>query len=303
VNPKVRLWLAIGLAAAVCAASLGGLFWYRSRESTPAALYKRLPARDALVFYIDFEALRRAGLMRMFDSAKGPEDPEYLGFVSATGFDYKRNLDGAMAAFGPTGRFILAKGRFDWKSLRAYAESQRGKCENSLCRLAGSTPDRRISFLPIQSGLMALAVSTDDVAATRLAAPVAGPEFQVPDAPVWVSLPPAWLKSAAGLPDGTRPFARAVQEAESITLAFAPEGSRFALRLTVVCGGEQDAYDASKQLTSMTALLRKLIALEKQTPNPGDLSGLLVSGTFRNSGNRVFGYWPIERVFVENLLR
>ena len=91
--------------------------------------------------------------------------------------------------------------------------------------------------------------------------------------------------------------------AESITVAFTPEGNRFALKLTVVCDSQQDAYDAWKQLTNMTALLRKLIALEKQTPNPGDLSGLLVSGTFRNAGNRVFGYWPIERVFVENLLR
>ncbi len=302
-KPKVRVWLAIGLGAAICAASVGGLAWYRSRALTPAALYKRLPARDAVVFYFDFEALRRSGLMRVFDSAKAPEDPEYLRFVSSTSFDYKRDLDSAMAAFGPTGRFILAKGRFDWKSLRSYAESQQGKCDNSLCRLIGSAPDRRISFLPIQSGLLALAVSTDDMAAMRLASPAAGPGLPIPDAPVWASLPPSWLKSAEDLPDGTRPFARAVGQAESVILAFAPEGNRFALKLTVVCRGDQDAYDAASQLTRMTGLLRKLIALEKQTPNPGDLSGVLVSGTFRSTGNRVFGYWPIERVFVENLLR
>jgi hypothetical protein len=266
-------------------------------------MYQRLPVRDALVFYVDFEALRRGGLMRLFDSAKGPEDPEYLRFVSGTSFDYKRDLDGVMAAFGPTGHFILAKGRFNWNSLRSYAASQQGKCEDALCRLNGSAPDRRISFLPIQSGLMALAVSTDDSAAMRLTSPAAESGFQIPDAPVWASLPPSWLKSAGNLPDGTRPFARAVEQAESITVAFAPEGDRFALKLTVVCNGQQEAYDASAQLTKMTALLRKLIALEKQTPNPGDLSGLLVSGTFRSAGDRVFGYWPIERVFVENLLR
>jgi hypothetical protein len=266
-------------------------------------MYKRLPARDALVFYADFDALRRGGLMRVFDSAKAPEDPEYLHFVSSTAFDYKRDLDGVMASFGPTGRFILAKGRFDWKSLRSYAESQQGKCENSLCRLNGSTPDRRISFLPIQSGLMALAVSTDDMAATRLTSAAPAAELQIPDAPVWASLPPSWLRSAGDLPDGTRPFARAVEQAESVTLAFAPEGNRFALKLAVVCRGGQDAYDAAAQLTKMTGLLRKLIALEKQTPNSGDLSGVLVSGTFRSSGDRVLGYWPIERAFVENLLR
>jgi len=290
VNPKVRLRLAIGLGVALCAASVGWVVWHRAQARTPAAMYQRLPAGDALVLYIDFDALR-------------PEDPEYLRFVSATAFDYKRDLDGVMAAFGPTGNFILAKGRFDWKSLHSYAESQQGKCEGALCRLQGSTPDRRISFLPIQSGLMALAVSTDDSAAMRLTSPAAGPAFQVPEAPVWASLPPSWLKSAGTLPDGTRPFARAVEQAESLTVTFSPEGNRFALRLAVVCRGEQDAYDASKQLTNITALLRKLIALEKQTPNPGDFSGVLVSGTFRNAGNRVFGYWPIERAFVENLLR
>ncbi len=303
VNPKVRLRLAIGLAVALCAASIGWVLWHRAQARTPAAMYQRLPVGDALVLYIDFDALRRAGLMRLFDSAKGPEDPEYLRFVSATAFDYKRDLDDVMAALGPTGHFILAKGRFDWKSLHSYAESHQGKCQDALCRLQGSTPDRRISFLPIQSGLMALAVSTDDSAAMRLANPAAGPAIQIPDAPVWASLPPSWLKSVGNLPDGTRPFARAVEQAQSLTVTFSPEGNRFALKLTVECNGEQDAYDASKQLNTMTALLRRLISLEKQTPNPGDFSGVLVSGTFRNSANRVYGYWPIERAFVENLLR
>jgi hypothetical protein len=303
VNPRVRAWLLIGLVAVVCAASIGGVFWYRSRALSPAALWKRLPASDALVFYIDFEALRGSGLMRIFDSAKAPEDREYVRFVQDTTFDYKQDLDAVMAAFGPTGRFILAKGRFDWKVLRRYVESQQGQCYNSLCRMAGSAPDRRISFLPIQSGLMALAVSTDEMAAMRLATPASGPDPQLPDAPVWASLPPSLLKSGENLPDGTRPFARAVGQAESVTLAFVPEGNRFALKLNAVCRGDQDAYDAASQMTRVTGMLRKMIALEKQTPNPGDLSGVLVSGAFRNSGNRVFGYWPIERVFVENLLR
>ena len=302
-NPKVRAWLLIALGAVVCAASIGGVFWYRSRALSPKALWKRLPGGDALVFYVDFDALRHAGLLQLFDSAKAPEDPEYLGFVRKTGFDYKHDLDAVMGAFGPTGRFILAKGTFDWKSLRTYAESQQGQCYNSLCRMAGSAPDRRISFFPVQSGLMALAVSTDAMAAMRLASSTSGPDPQIPDAPVWASLPPSLLKSAENLPDGTRPFARAVGQAESVTLAFVPEGSRFALKLDVVCHSDQDAYDAASQMTRITELLRKMIALEKQTPNPGDLSGVLVSGTFRNSGNRAYGHWPIERIFVENLLK
>ena len=302
-NPKVRAWLLIGLGTVCGAAFLSGVIWYRSRALSPQAMWKRLPGDDALVFYVDFDALRRGGLMRVFDSAKAPEDPEYLRFVHRTGFDYKRDLDAVMAAFGPAGNFILAKGRFDWKSLRSYVESQQGQCYNSLCRMAGSAPDRRISFLPVQSGLMAMAVSTDGMAATRLTGSAPGPDPPIPDAPVWASLPPSLLKSSDNLPAGTRPFARAVGQAESVMLSFVPEGDRFALQLNVVCRSDQDAYDAATQMTRVTALLRKMIALEKQTPNSGDLSGVLVSGTFRNSRNRVFGHWPIERVFVENLLR
>jgi hypothetical protein len=303
VNPKVRAGLLIGSIVVACAASIGGVFWYRSRALSPAAMWKRLPAGDAVVFYIDFEALRQGGFLQLFENAKTPEEPDYQRFVEKTSFNYKKDLDSVMAAFGPTGRFILAKGRFDWKSLRSYTESQQGQCYNSMCRMTGSTPDRRISFIPIQSGLMALAVSTDATAAMRLSSSASVPDPQLPDAPLWASLPPRLLMSADNLPDGTRPFARAVAQAESVTLAFAPEGKRFALKLTVACRSDQDAYDAATQLTRVTDLLRRMIVLEKAAPNPGDLSGILVSGTFRNSGSKAYGTWPIERVFVENLLK
>ena len=300
---KLRATLLLAAIVLICAAAIGGVFWYRSREVSPRELWKRLPAGDALVFYVDFEALRRGGVMQLFESAKAPEDPEYLRFVEKTGFNYKKDLDAILGAYSPTGWFILAKGRFDWKSLRSYTESQQGACYNSLCRMAGSAPDRRISFLPIQSGLMALAVSQDDTAALRLAKSGGGPDPQLPDAPVWVTLPPALLRGVQNLPDGTRPFARAVGQAESITLSFAPEEKRYALKLTVNCRNDQDAYDAASQLTRVTDLLRKMIVEEHAKANPADLSGVLVSGRFWNTGNRAYGAWPIERSFVENMLK
>jgi hypothetical protein len=45
-----------------------------------------------------------------------------------------------------------------------------------------------------------------------------------------------------------------------------------------------------------------MIERERQTPNPADLSGVLTSGTFKAVGKKVFGYWPIERVFVTKML-
>ena len=293
--------MVVGIAA-VCGVSVGGVAWYRARSLTTASLLRRIPAEDALVAYIDFSELRRGGILQLLDGSKAGEDPEYQSFVRQTQFDYKKDLDAAMVAFAPTGRFLLLKGRFDWKSLRAYVESQNGRCANSFCRMTGSTPERRISFFPLRSNLMALAVSTDDSAALRLESAVSGPEPQVPAAPVWLSIPTSVLKSSDSLPAGTRMFARGMERAETVTLAFAPEGHGLAARLDVRCRDERDAADLAAQLTRTTSLLREMMERERRKPDPADLSGVLASGAFRNEGRRVLGYWPIQRVFVQNVL-
>src|SRR4051794_23183259 len=153
-------------------------------------MYQRLPTDDALVVYIDFAALRAGGVMRLLEGSSVGEDAEYRAFVAKTEFDYKQDLDAAMVAFAPSGRYMLLKGRFDWKSLSNYVRSQDGTCNNSFCRMHGSTPERRISFFPLQSGTMALAVATDEAAALRMNAVAPHAIRQLPAAPVWVSIPP-----------------------------------------------------------------------------------------------------------------
>lgn len=290
--------------AAVCGVSVWGVAWYRSRSLTMVSLLRRLPAEDALVVYIDFSELRRGGILQLLDGSKAGEDPEYQRFVSQTQFDYRNDLDAAIVAFAPTGRFLLLKGRFDWKSLHAYVESRNGECFNSLCRMTGSAPDRRISFFPVRPNLMALAVSPDQVAASRLSSPAPGPDpdLEVPSAPVWLSIPTSVLKSTDSLPAGTRVFARSLEQAETVTLAFAPEGQGLAARLDVRCRNDRDAADLASQLTRTTSLLREMMEREHQKPNPADLSGVLTSGAFRNQGRRVVGHWPIGPAFVQNML-
>jgi hypothetical protein len=302
VSHKPPAWLVVVGIAAVCGASVWGVAWYRSRSLATAALLRRLPAQDALVVYIDFSQLRRAGILQLLDGAKAGEDPEYRNFVRQTQFDYKNDLDAALVAFAPTGRFLLVQGRFDWKSLRAYVASQGGACINAFCRMTGSTPERRISFFPVRSNLMALAVSPDESAALRLENAVSGPDPQVPAAPVWLSIPTSVLKSSDSLPAGTRVFARSMEQAETITLAFAPEGHGLAARLDVRCRDDRTAADLASQLTRTTSLLRETMEREHQKPSPADLSGVLTAGAFRHEGRRVLGYWPIEPAFVQNVL-
>jgi hypothetical protein len=119
---------------------------------------------------------------------------------------------------------------------------------------------------------------------------------------VWVSVPISMLRSGDNLPAGTRMFAHSLSDAESVTLAFTPEGRRMAAKLDVLCRDEIDAADAALELTRVTGVLRQMIARENQNPNPADLSGVLAGGRFSSGGKRVYGYWPIEPSFVENLL-
>ena len=286
----------------VCLAAIGGVFWQRSRQASTAALLRRLPSGGSLVLSIDFAALRKSGVLHLLDGPRTAQDADYLDFVRKTDFDYQRDLDFALAAFGPSGKYMLLKGRFDWKSLQAYAAAQGGSCRNGFCKMAGSTPERKISFFALQSGVMALAVSPDDEAALRMQVVAAAQPFAAPgDAAIWLRIPPAALRSGANLPDGTLPFAHTVDSADSILLAFQPEGRGLAARLDVLCQSDRDAAGMAAQLTRITEVLRKMIAAENQKPNPADFSGVLTAGSFRSDGRRVLGYWPIDPVFIETL--
>ena len=97
-------------------------------------------------------------------------------------------------------------------------------------------------------------------------------------------------------------FARSMEHAETVTLSIAPDGDRLAARLDVLCPNEQDAVSIASDLTHVTELLKSLIEREHQKPTAMELSGVLTSGSFRSEGRRVYGYWPIERKFVVNML-
>jgi hypothetical protein len=283
-------------------AAAWGVMAYRSRSLSPAELMKRLPTQDALLLYIDFSALRQAGLLQLLDGSKLGQEADYESFVRDTDFNYVQDLDSALAAFAPTGKYILAKGRFDWKALSEYAKRQNGQCYNSVCQMVGSTPERRISFLPVRTDLMAMAVSKDALAAIRLETTKVGAPLPTPDAPVWMFLPQSILKSQDSLPAGTQLFAKSLEDATSVTLGFSPEGNRLAAKLNVLCHSDQEATLAAAQMTKITEVLRQIIAHSGKAPPPSDLASILRSGAFQSKGPRVYGYWPIERAFVEQTL-
>lgn len=294
------------LAATVaCSLVFWGVTRYRARRvDTPQAMLARVPVRDAVILYLDIAALRRAGLMELLSKSKVPEEPEYREFVRATGFDYGRDLDAALVSFSPLGKYFVVKGRFAWDKLRTYAAAQNGACGDPVCRVSGSTPERNISFYPLHSGVMALAVSRDDSAAVRITREAAGdsPRIAFPPDPVWIYVPGDTLKGTDQLPAGTHMFARSIQNAEDIVFSIGPRGRGFVATLNLRCRSDSDAAAVSESLERATSTLRSFLSRESMKPNPHDLSGVLASGAFRQEGLRVVGHWTIERVFMEQVL-
>lgn len=294
----------IVLIVAVCVASVWTVSTVRSRRlATPSAMLKRIPARDAVLLYIDFDALRRAGILQQLTGSKVPEEPEYQEFVRRTEFNYKEDLDTALISFAPAAKYLILRGRFDWSRLRSYVKEQAGSCYNTVCQLTGSTPERKISFFPLHTRLMAMAVGKSPDAYQDFGPPF--PEqrpIDVPSEPVWISLPPSLLRKSDTFPSGTRMFAKSMEDAESVTLALGSARQDFEAKLNVLCRSEQDAALLQNQLERSTLLLRDMIAREKREPNPRDLSGVLTAGSFRRQGRRVFGQWPIRQAFIDETL-
>jgi hypothetical protein len=259
-----------------------GAIWFKIHTSSsffaPAALLARFPSEDALVLSADFATLRRAGLL---NQSKAALEPEYKQFVDGSGFDYKRDLDFLVASFSRSGTFFIARGRFDWKKLRDYAAHQGGSCYQDLCRMQGSIPERHISFLPLRDDALALAVSTNDLAVTRLtnaAEPVTGP---LPSSPVWLSVPGEELRRPDALPEGLHVMLSGLTNTDRVVVTLGPAAQGIEAQLIATCRTQDDARVLMSQLRVH--------------------AGVLAGGSFDQKDRNVTAKWPIPKSLLDSL--
>jgi hypothetical protein len=304
VNRRLPPWFLLVLLCAVCAGVIGVVWTLRSWRLSADELMKRLPADNAVLLYIDFAALRRAGVLQLFEGSEVIQEPEYRAFKVGTGLDYQRDLNSALVSLSPQGHYLIVRGRFDWSRLGEWVTEQGGTCYNSSCRVRGSAPDRNVSFFPLQPDLMALAVSKDTFGADLLLTRKSGGRpASFPGQPVWAFVSAGALRQADKLPPSARMFAQALEASDGILLAAEPRGVRWELRLEVACRSAQDAATLAAHLEKVTLLLREAILREGKQPDPRDLSGVLTAGVFERKERLVYGRWPLERVFLESLAR
>ena len=297
-SARRRITLAIVLAG-VCLA--GVEVWLKWRDDRtffqPAILLSRFPAEDATVLSLDVITLRRAGLLA---GSKIAAEPEYQQFLDGTGFDYRRDLDLAVASFSKSGSFFIARGRFDWPKLRAYAARHGGSCYQDLCRLQGSTPERHISFLPLRRDTIALAVSTDDLAASRLTVPGQPVTVPLPAAPVWISVAGSALRRQAATSPSIHLMLSALVNADRVVLTMEPESQGIVAHMEATCRSRDDAKALAGQLQSLTGLPKSAALRDKQVQED-DLARMLTAGTFDQNDRRVAGKWPVGKSLLESL--
>jgi hypothetical protein len=305
VHTRLQPWQLAVLGVLSCAAAVVSVRWYlESHTYTAARLLSALPYERATLLYLDAGALRKDGILDLIAGSKAAEEPEYQAFVKQTGFDYRTDLDAVAASFAPGGVYFTVRGRFHWKQLSAYAESQGGQCRDSVCSMTGSAPDRNISFYPLQSNVLAMAVASQPQAVTRIGSAQNQPGQVAPVSAagaVWMSVPPPVFESWEAFPGGAGSFFSPLARAAKVTFAAGPKGNRIEVRLEVTCGTPEMAADLVRRLSNTTDLLKKMLRREHPQPNPRDLSEVLVAGSFEQKQTQVIGTWPIERGFVEAL--
>ncbi len=296
-----RLTYLILTAAGLAALFLGWNAWRNSRTLSDAEMLKRLPTTDAMVVSINFEQLRHSGIFGELVGSKVMEEADYQAFVRDSGFDYKRDLDAALASFTTSGNYFVVRGRFDWSRLQAYARQSGGSCYNDLCHMPGSQPERHISFVPLGEDVMGLAVTTSDSAASQLLQASAQRAIAVPVQPVWVSMPgTALARSSRSLPGGNL-LASAITSVDDMMLTIGAQGNNFAARMEAQCKTSQDAANLNGQLKALTSLLKAAIDREKKRPDSKDLTGVLTAGQFHQTDRIVYGEWTLQKSFLDNL--
>jgi len=299
---RFRPWQLAAALIAVCAIVVGAVIWLRqSRKLSSSELFASLPPGQGVLFFVNTADLRDAGVLDALFGKTVNEEAEYRDFVAQTGFDYKTDLDQVLAKVTEDGSYFVVNGKFDWARLMQYAIRTGGNCHNGFCRVQGSQPRRQISFYPIRSHVMALAVARIDDAARNIVLRSGSAKAELPSDPLWLKAPGESVRNYSKLPEGTLQFARVFAKADSVLVTFGPDHDSFVAGVQVECKNAEDAAILKTQLEELTGIVKKMIAQEKKAPSPGDLSGVLTQGTFERKNTMVIGHWPISRTFLDIL--
>jgi hypothetical protein len=296
VRSRLKVWQFVVLIVLLAVAAVTVVQWRRFGKYDAAQLLSCLPLDHAVKVYIDADALRAGGFLNVAAGPQTVEEPDYRRFVEETGFDYRRDLKAVAASFVHGDVYLAVQGQFDWKRLSNYAREQRGTCVEAMCSMPASRPGRSISYYLLRRDVLAVAVAPEERGVAKITRPQGKRSSYVPPSPIWVSAPGEAFTDLRGLPDGSHILAPLAEAQEASFRVLEQE-----IQLDAACSSADVAARVAQRFTTTTNLLQSMLLREKVSPQPSDLSGVLVGGKFEARASHAIGTWPMQKQFVEAL--
>jgi len=265
----------------IVVATLGLLAVVRENHASAAGaafpdLIELAPADSTMVAYADLAALRQSPLVQQLTSLAQPPqtDSDYTAFVSATGFDYQRDLDRVMVTMNsanPDKALVLAEGRFDQEKIEQYA-LRTGKLEQENGRAVYVEPSttasgKSIHFAFPSADRIAISIGGALPAAFSTNSPsTIDPGMRdrlsrVSGAPIFGVFNSSGLaKNAAGSPGMSQALTAQLAALRWVSLAVQPDGGNVLLSAEGECDKAEQAQGIAGTLELLRAVARGAIA-------------------------------------------
>lgn len=256
------------LAAASVVAALIVVYGPRTRLAVAASslpeLIELAPGDSAFIAYVNLAELRKEPLIEHLAELAAPAnvDSDYAAFVSATGFDYRRDLDEVVIAASAGQTLAIADGRFDQEKIEQYA-SRSGRLERDGDRLvyvlksAKTGQNISLTFLSthriaiVQGGdlpehIIHPSVPLDPAMRARLSRVAGTPAFAG-----W-KIPSSVTHASGAAPDIS---VLALESLRGINLAFKPDGNQ----MLISAEGECENPPQAQKIATALDLLRNVL--------------------------------------------
>ena len=284
----------------VLAASL--VFYFRERQPAfPSSAIPELlllaPSDAESLVYVDLAALRRspffAQLLALAPSVG--EDPEYREFVSATGFDYSRDLDRALIVIrlsaAPASTMAIADGRFDRVKLAAFA-LRSGKLEKrnseEVYVVSSGRPAKTISFAFLAPGRISLTNTAALDPKSMRSAPDQPPAqrdrfLRVAGAALIVlARVDASQENFSVFGFRSRDLKRALRDVRWVSLGARPDGDSLKVALEAECINADAARELTAAAETLRLLARVLLADSRTRRQMSPQAAALAEAILRN---------------------
>jgi hypothetical protein len=277
-RPKRTFLILATVAAAALALYCVARVRRASADGSLPELLALAPADSRFLVYADVRALRDSPLVQRLAAMAPPAkmDSDYKDFVSATGFDYQRDLDRVVIAEqpnGPSGQTLsFAEGRFNREKIAQYA-LRSGKSEREGSReiysVPSATPGKTISIAFLAADRIALADGGDLAAA--LAAPTVASDpalrlriSRVAGAPLFAIVKaPAAAGNGATTGGGLAAFTSSFQSLRWVSFAARPDGDGLLLSAEGECDTPVQAQSVATGIEILRGLLRSALTAPK----------------------------------------